>query len=468
MSSAVNEASAEDVARVTVISPTRRIDLALPGSTTLGELMPNIVRFSGYEGGGAQEAVQAWVLQRFGEDPLDADRPVAELNLRDGETLHLRHREAALPDAAFDDVVDAVATATGTQPLWSNTDSRRFTLVFVAVLAVLLPGFAVAASPGWLVAAAVLVLALACGFTAVLLARAFGLKAVSGTLAWVAVALTAIGGYAILPGTPLLPRGDTGVQILLAGSLVLAMAGAMALGTQVTAYPLLGVSCAAAVIVLAAMAAVLLPNRQVHAAAIALAVVMAVTAWLPTLAFRVAGVAMPNLPATAEALMADKQPVQHDIVTRAISAERFLSAFLVGSALSAALLSIPVLVLGQGWAPTALIAACALALLLRARSFTGRTARLSLLSAGTFMALAAIATALSGFESPLSRALAGMLIVVLGIWFGSQYAATGWNRVLSPVWGRWGDVFEWIAVIAILPLLLAVLDLYSWAYGLGG
>lgn len=467
MSTATEEAG-EEVARVTVISPTRRIDLALPAGTTLGELMPNIVRFSGYEGGGAQEAVQSWVLQRFGEDPLDADRPIGELDLRDGETLHLRHREAALPDAAFDDVVDAVATATGTQPRWSDNDSRKFTLVFVAVLAVLLPGFAVAASPGWLVAVAVLVLALACGFTAVLLARAFGLKAVAGTLAWVAVALAGIGGFAVLPGTPMLPRGDMSVQVLLAAALMLAMAGAMALGTQVTAYPLLGVCCAAVVVVLAEMAAVLLPNRQLHAAAVALAVVMALTSALPALAFRVAGVAMPNLPATAEALMADRQPVQHDIVTRAIAADRFLTAFLVGTGLSAAVLSVPVLLLGTGWAPTVLVLVCALALLLRARAFVGRTGRLALLAAGTFMALIAAMDGLAGLESPLSRALAGLLIVALGVWFGIQYAATGWNRVLSPVWGRWGDIFEWLAVIAILPLLLAVLDLYSWAYGLGG
>ena len=103
----------EDLARVTVISPTRRIDLALPGSTTLGELLPNIVRFAGFDGATTQEAVHAWVLQRLGEDPLDPNKLVSALNIRDGETLHLRHRESTMPDAAFDEepVEDLVVLA---------------------------------------------------------------------------------------------------------------------------------------------------------------------------------------------------------------------------------------------------------------------------------------------------------------------------------------------------------------------
>ena len=84
----------EDLARVTVISPTRRIDLALPGSTTLGELLPNIIRFAGFDGATTQEAIHAWVLQRLGEDPLDPNKKVSSLNIRDGETLHLRQRES--------------------------------------------------------------------------------------------------------------------------------------------------------------------------------------------------------------------------------------------------------------------------------------------------------------------------------------------------------------------------------------
>lgn len=39
----------EDLSRVTVMSSSRRVDLALPGSVSLSELLPSILRFSGLE-----------------------------------------------------------------------------------------------------------------------------------------------------------------------------------------------------------------------------------------------------------------------------------------------------------------------------------------------------------------------------------------------------------------------------------
>ncbi|WP_460768873.1 type VII secretion integral membrane protein EccD [Mariniluteicoccus flavus] len=468
MSTGVDQGTGEDLARVTVISPTRRIDLALPGGTPLVDLLPNIVRFAGYEGGSTNDAQQAWVLQRFGEDPLDVNQDVGELGLRDGETLHLRQRQAAMPDAAFDDVVDAVATATGTQPAWRPVDGQRYALALLAVVAIAIPGAAALAAPGWLVSAGVLLLSLACGFTAILLARAFGQRPVAGTLAWVSTALAGVGAFNLLVGTFVPETGDVPVQLLCTAAFVLVAAGAMALGTQVTAYHLLGVALSALVVVATAMAVVLMPGGGLHASAIALALVLAVTPLLPGIAFRMARVAMPNLPSTAEGLMADKTPVQSDIVERAISADRFLGGFLVATGLSAVLLSIPVFLGAYGWAPVALLAAVALALLLRARAFTGRMQRTWLLVGGTLVGLMAVAKWLSTIQTPIFQALAGLAVVVLAVWLLGQYATSQWNRVMSPVWGRWGDILEWLAIMAIVPLLLAVLDVYSWAYGLGG
>lgn len=468
MSTAVDNGTGEDLARVTVISPTRRIDLALPGGTPLVDLLPNIVRFAGFEGGNATDAQQTWVLQRFGEDALNTNQTVGELGIRDGETLHLRQRSAAMPDAAFDDVVDAVATATGTQPSWAPVDGQRFALALLALVAITLPAAAVWANPGWLVSAGVLLMAAACGFAAVLLARAFGKRPTAGTLAWVATALAGVGAFHLLTGTLIHPSGDLPVQVLCSAAFVLVAAGAMALGTQVTAYHLLGVALTALVGVATAMAVVLLPGRALQASATALAIVLALTPLLPGLAFRVAHVAMPNLPATSEGLMADRTPVQSDIVERAISADRFLGAFLVATGLSAAVLAVPVFLLGQGWSATALLAAAALALLLRSRAFTGRMQRAWLLIGGSIVAALAVTKSLLLLTDPLFVALAGLTVVVLAVWLLGQYATSSWNRVPSPVWGRWGDIVEWLAIMAIVPLLLAVLEVYGWAYGLGG
>ena len=38
--------------------------------------------------------------------------------------------------------------------------------------------------------------------------------------------------------------------------------------------------------------------------------------------------------------------------------------------------------------------------------------------------------------------------------------------MLSPTWGRWGDIFEWLAIIGIVPFMLGVLNFYVWFRGL--
>ena len=51
--------STDDLARVTIISSSRRVDLALPGSVTLGEQLPSILRFTGMEANSPTDAVSA-------------------------------------------------------------------------------------------------------------------------------------------------------------------------------------------------------------------------------------------------------------------------------------------------------------------------------------------------------------------------------------------------------------------------
>ena len=52
-------------------------------------------------------------------------------------------------------------------------------------------------------------------------------------------------------------------------------------------------------------------------------------------------------------------------------------------------------------------------------------------------------------------------VLLLGYVF-AHYSASTFSRILSPTWGRWGDVLEWLAIIAIIPSLLGVLDLYTY------
>lgn len=84
-----------------------------------------------------------WVLQRLGDEPLDEEQSADALELRDGDTLYLRPRRAALPPVHFDDLVDGVAT--GVQ---ERGDSWRPELTHHVAVAVVLLALA-AGSPCW-------------------------------------------------------------------------------------------------------------------------------------------------------------------------------------------------------------------------------------------------------------------------------------------------------------------------------
>ncbi len=453
-------AAGADLTRVTVISPIRRIDLALPGGTTLGEIMPNILRFSGYEGGTATDVVHTWVLQRFGEDPLDPTREVADLNIRDGETLHLRQLEAAMPDAAFDDVVDAVATSTATQPAWRPTNSVIIALVVAAVLLLGLPMMLLFRHATLAEALVTAGLAVATGFAAVITARAFGLRTPASALAWISVGQAGLAGWFVL---------DEGVAIttLTAAAAVLLVSAVMALGARVNSFGFLAVGVSALIVVIAEIVAVLLPGKEIQIAAVTLAVVMAVTSWLAPWSYKLARIAMPNLPSSAETLMADDTPLQPDIVQRALLADRVLGSFLLATAITVVLCCIRIIPRAD-WFVVALVGVVGLALVLRSRAFISLAHRLPLLVAGALILIGTASLGLAMIPTDVLRLVVTVAVVMIAaailIGYASQYA----DKIPSPVWGRVGDVFEWLAVIAIVPLTLAVLNLYAWAHGLAG
>lgn len=458
----VNTTVGEDLTRVTVISPTRRIDLALPSGIALGEILPNIVRFSGYEAGSVQESVHTWILQRLGDDPLDPSKLVSALNIRDGETLHLRQRGAAMPDAAFDDVVDAVATATNTRAAWTPRHSRRMALGVLAVVLGGVPLMMLLMRPDWVSATVTLGVALSAGIAAIVLSRAFNRHAVAATLSWTAVGLAGLGSFFTVP----LDAGPP-IAALVASAGVLLAASALALAAHTHPFGLLSVILAAALLLIVTMTMVLLPRFVVETAAVATVVLLALTSVLPGLSYQIARIAMPVLPSGAEQLMADDQPIQADIVARALLADKLLAAFITASTLAVTQLMVPVVQAG-GWAELSLGVAVALALILRSRAFVGLVQRLALLVGGLVVAAFTLGQLAARTELGALWLALGAGSTLLIATFLVLYASYQYDRVLSPTWGRFGDVFEWIAVMAMIPLVLAVLDAYTFMLQLGG
>ncbi|NUR59182.1 MAG: type VII secretion integral membrane protein EccD, partial [Catenulispora sp.] len=96
--------------RATVVSPRARVDVALPVQSTVAELVPELVRLSdAHRHAGPNHA--GWVLTRLGGAPLAAELTVAAAGLRDGDVLYLVPRERQGAPMLFDDVVDAIASA---------------------------------------------------------------------------------------------------------------------------------------------------------------------------------------------------------------------------------------------------------------------------------------------------------------------------------------------------------------------
>lgn len=458
----------EDLARVTIISPTRRVDLALPGAVTLGELLPSIVRFSGHEASTPQEAVHAWVLQRFGEDPLDPNTLIGKLAIRDGETLYLRQRDNAMPDAAFDDVVDAVSTTTSRRPSWRSAHSQFFAIAVLVLVLVGIPlsvlGIQFAALPvgkrGYWSATLALIVALASGIAAVALSRAAGRYRVSAALAWSSVVLSGLGGFQLVD-VPDLP-----MRVVLASSLMLIAATACALAAGVTVMALSAAAGAAGLVLISAIITALMPQTAVPVAGAMAALLLAITAVLPSLSYQLAQIQLPSLPSTAEGILADDEPVQSDIVTRALLADRLLGALLIGTGTALAGFCWSLLQAPNGWG-VGLALCVGLALLLRARAFVGLSQRLALLISGVAITVPA---GLVGFTMlNLSPALQATLMVPL-IGLASialtHYAAVGYAKVAPPTLGRLGDIIEWLSVMAVVPLTLGVVGVYGWVQSL--
>lgn len=463
----VSTATDEDLSRVTIISSSRRVDLALPGSVSLSELLPSILKFSGQEANSPAEAVHAWVLQRFGSDPFDLYTPVEKLGIRDGETLYLRQRENALPDAAFDDVVDAVAGATNSRPRWAPQHSRRMGLILMCVLLIGVPLLAIgsmAASAGRMPMIAILgattVISIACIIGAVALARAVGERVTSVCLGWCGVVLAGLVGW-FLPNTFTQGVIPGAIRILVCTAMLLVASSAVALAARLHAMPMLAVATASVTILIAASVAAVAETRNVEVAAITMALMTLATAPLPTWSYRIAGIALPVLPLDAEAMLADETQVQSDIVQRAVLADRLLGAFLAATAAVAALCTWVVIQQGTIWA-VLLIVCIGLAFLLRARAFVGMTQRCALLLGGIAMVIPATLAVVV----PLLRSIEGALIVlgvvvIVGYIF-AHWSTSTYNKVISPTWGRWGDIIEWLAIMGIVPALLGILRLYAY------
>jgi type VII secretion integral membrane protein EccD len=457
-------ATGTDLCRVTVVTPRGFLDLGLPPDIPLGNLLPTLLRIAGEGLAEAGLAHGGWVLQRLGGPPFDVNATLADLSVHDGELLHLRPRGHELPEAVFDDVADAVATGvlerTGR---WQSAATRTYGLRAATALlgagaaALLLTG------PPWLPAALVaLAVALILLLVAVALSRALGDARAGAMIGYAALPYGFVAGLVgPAQGTAVLQPDNvlsaSGVLLMLATATGFAVAQGLPTFLGLAAAALCGLVGSGVVM------AFDLPAAGVAAVLAALAV--GLTTAIPSLSFRLAGLPLPALPTTPEELRRESGDLDGQmVIDRTVVADRFCAGLLGGVAL--VVLAAQVLLVFQGtWAAIAMGLSLSLSLLLRARVFEGRVQRAWLLTAsllGVALPAAAAATG-AGPEAILYGIVPGLVVLALAVAGIALWLAAARP---TPFWGRAADIVDIILMIALIPLALAVMDVYETIRGL--
>ncbi|NBM18431.1 type VII secretion integral membrane protein EccD [Streptomyces sp. GC420] len=454
--------SSPGLCRLTVKTPQRVLDLAVPVDVPLADLLPTLLEHAGEELPEQGIEHEGWVLQRLGEDPLDEESTPEGLSLRDGEMLHLRPRTERLPAIHFDDLVDGVAGSMRDRPHgWDGRTGRRM-LRATAVL-LLAAGWVVCALPGGAgpaPAAVAGITGLLVLFGAAAASRAVGDSAAGAALGVFVPLYLALAG-ALLPVGEADGGGQLGGARLLAASAAAAGGSVLAVAAVAAFVPLL---LSVAVIALAgAVWGALMLTLDVGigpAASVVAVLAVAVGGLVPGLSFRLSGLRLPVLPSNAEELQEGIDPHPHGhVVDRTALAEEWMTALYGAVGLVCAAVLTALLLDDPDTAAQVTSWVLCMLLLLHSRGIGHVWQRPAVFLPGLYgLVLAALSEAagLSPEERPF------VLVALLAL--AGVAAVMSWTvpgRRLLPHWGRAGDILQTCTAVALIPLALWVLGVYG-------
>ncbi|MBB5896312.1 type VII secretion integral membrane protein EccD [Kutzneria kofuensis] len=444
----------------------KAVDVALPDDVQLVDLLPSILAQFGKDR--IEESVdhEGWVAQRLGEPPLDEDRSPAELNLVDGDTVYLRPRGEEMAPLDYDDLVDGVAERVRADAGRWSPDRTRWMLRVAAAAALLTAPVVLLvgphAEPFWPLP---FVLALAMVVGAAGLARAKG-KVVDATLlAVIALGYAGVAGW--LGARALDSAGPVAIRIVcaVAGTILVVVLALVAVADSVLVF--IPVLVFAVLLLVPAVIWASSGLARHEAAAIGIAVNLVLSLFAPGTAFRLGGLRLPMLPTESHEVREDIEPVPHQVVLdRSAVVFGYLKALYLGYGGAQAVLLVALTVAGGQW-PLILAGVCALLLFLRSRHLNGVVPRSAVLAPAACTVLA-VALRLAFGGDPVYRVLAVLTpLVAVGAMLLVLSTVLPGKR-LRPYWGRAVDILEYATAIAVLPVLLAVLDVYAWVRGLSG
>jgi type VII secretion integral membrane protein EccD len=490
----VSTTAATGFCRVTVVAPDSRIDVALPEDIAVADVYPEILRLTGQTQ--AAGAPTGYHLVRRDGTVLDGARSLAAQRVVDGDVLSLRPFAESLPPAVFDDVSDAVASAVvRDRHLWSDDLLRGAGLVGGVLLLVLM-GFVLwfadpvrhdmHSLPGIIAGAAGVLLTAFAGVRA----RVYADRGTAVALGLGALPLLLIAGSGIIG--PDAGHGPGRLQFLLGCVTVLIASVALVALTPSGDAPFVAATFLAVTGTAATFLAIMTEWSATGTAAVVVPVAIGLVAFLPGLSARFArlpiGYAAPRSAAdefegdgyTDPDELPEAEPVDAErIAAQARRGHEMLLGLVGGCAAvvvgCAAVLGFSSNVWGQF-----LALAAGLAMLLRARLFRYTSQVACALVAG----IAAIALLVLGLSlNPPVDLMKDFLMYgdrggldIRTIWLTAAVAAGAAlitaiglvipKKGLSPFWGRLLDIAEGVVLLSLVPLCLAVLDVYNAARSL--
>jgi type VII secretion integral membrane protein EccD len=456
------------LAKVTVSTPQRRLDVALPEHPPLAELLPELLRHAGVGLADDGQAHGGWALRRADGAVLSVGAGLAAQGVRDGDVLYLGPGKDPWPELEYDDVVDAIAAGARRHGrTWDGAATRAAGLV-VAAAALLLGAVALTRVPqhGVLPAVAGLGAALLLVLGGTVASRVYADACAGSVLAGCALPYALVGGLLSAgagpasDGAPGLlvgsvgagPAGD-GAPGLLVGSvavLLVAVVGAVGVGDRLRVF--VGGAAAGGLGALGAVLGYRLPAAS--AAAIVLAALVTGASAGPLLAIRLG-----NLPVPVQAPGQSERPDRARVHAAVVRTDEILTGLLFGLAAAAVVAVVPLS--GSGGAASRLLVGVAAAgLLVRARLFPAVRQRLPLLVAGAGT-LAVLLVRVPATPAVVAGALG---LATVSLVAGLRYR----DRAPGPYLGRAADLLDALCVISAIPVACAVLGLYGAVRGLAG
>lgn len=434
--------------RVTVASGTRRVDLVLPAAVPVAELVPELARSVGLLDPATVYAGYRVVTAEGRE--LAADAGLVVQGVEDGGLLTVAAGVDDRPPRVYDDVVEAMTDVVEQELApWAPAAGRR-TALGAAGLLMALGAVALLIQRGSLLAAVAAVVVSAALVTgAVVLSRAQRDAEAAVAVAWMASLYAGVAGLMLVTDDPFfgLPVAAAGGGAMVAGlACLLGLAEGRALAIPPVVVGAIFLSTGLVMQAAAFDAAVVLTT--------ALVLVVVAGSVFPWLALGATSTSVDQLYSTAD-ITAEPRPVDE---ARVQADARVAHEILVAVSATVGLLLalIAPLAVSLGVAGALLAVACCAVVMLRTRQYRTRSEVLvGLVSGIVGLASTGVATL---WLHPDWRAAVAVVLAASG---AVLLAVTMLPAPPSVRRGRLGDVAESVALLALLPLLVLAVGVFS-------